>query len=69
MKLSDSFQRLDSLRARLGSDLPQLEFGATLSDFEKVVVQLEKNEGLIVAREDIKTVGSFLTFTFLGFNL
>lgn len=62
MKLSDSFQRLDSLRARLGSDLTQLQFGATLSKLEKVEVQLEKNEGLTVAREDIKTVGPFLTF-------
>lgn len=62
MKLSDSFQRLDSLRARLGADLPQLEFGTSLSEFEKIVVQLEKNEGLTVEREDIETVGPFLTY-------
>jgi hypothetical protein len=62
MKLSDSFDQLDSLRARIGANLVQLEFGATLSAFERVVVQLETNEGLIVEREDIKTVGSFLTY-------
>ncbi len=62
MKLSDSSDRLDSLRARIGADLVQLEFGAALSEFERVVVQLETNEGLIVEREDIKTVGPFLTY-------
>ena len=62
MKLKDSFGKLDTLRDRIGVSLAQHEFGSVLSTFEKIVVQLEKNEGLKVEREDIRAVGPFLTY-------
>ena len=61
MKLSDSFDRLDKLRVRIGGKLTSTEFGESLDPLQKIVVQLE-NEGITVEREDIEKVGPFLTY-------
>ncbi len=61
MKLNDSFGRLDSLRNRIGGAVSNKEFGALLDPLQKIVVQLE-NEGIVVERQEIETVGSFLTY-------
>jgi 5-methylcytosine-specific restriction endonuclease McrA len=61
MDLRDNFERLISLRQRLGADLVEHKFGAQLDPFQKIVVQLE-TEGIVVEREDIQSVGPFLTY-------
>ena len=61
MDLRDNFERLINLRQRLGADLVEHKFGAQLDPFQEIVVQLE-TEGIVVEREDIQSVGPFLTY-------
>ena len=61
MDLRDNFERLINLRQRLGADLGEHKFGGQLDPFQEIVVQLE-TEGIVVEREDIQSVGPFLTY-------
>ena len=61
MKLQDSFISIEKLRKRLGAELNSYEFGGSLDPMQKIVVQLE-TEGIVVERNEIESVGSFLTY-------
>lgn len=61
MDLRDSFERLNTLRVRLGAREDAINFDRELEPLKEIEIRLEA-DGIEVAREDIVAVGPFLTY-------
>ena len=61
MEINNNFEGLDRLRRRLGAPEKKLSFDEEMAPLSDIELKL-KTEGIIVDREDIQSVGPYLTY-------